>query len=229
MDPALTSLIAASISFVGAHFAMSHPLRAGMVGVLGDTGFQAVYSLVIAATMIWMYLAFTAIDTPSVLWQGGYTGPAWIAASILTLLAMVLLVGSMTPRNPALTTPGADDAARAEPKGVFRVTRHPMMWGIALWGLAHIVAAPTERTVTVALAIIVMALVGSHLQDRKKRRLMGEAWAQWESRTSYWPRLSGSAGIGILTWLIALALWLGASWLHTPLGNVAAGVWRWIG
>jgi uncharacterized membrane protein len=28
------------------------------------------------------------------------------------------------------------------PTGVFRVTRHPMMWGIALWGLSHMLVAP---------------------------------------------------------------------------------------
>ncbi|ABC64592.1 NnrU family protein [Erythrobacter litoralis] len=229
MDPALLSLIAASVSFVGAHIVMSHPLRAGMIGVLGNGGFQTVYSLIVAATMAWMYFAFKAIETPSVLWQSGYTGPAWIAGSIISLFSMVLLVGSMTPKNPALATPGASEAAKAAPHGVFTVTRHPMMWGFALWGASHIIAAPTARTVVVALAIIVMALVGSHLQDRKKERLMGEAWTEWESRTSYWPRLGGFAKIGPVTWLIAFALWLGISWLHLPLGNVAAGPWRWIG
>ena len=39
VDP-LISLIAASIAFVGTHFAMSHPLRASMVRLLGDGGFM---------------------------------------------------------------------------------------------------------------------------------------------------------------------------------------------
>ena len=56
IDP-LASLIAASIAFVGTHFAMSHPLRAPMVGVLGAGGFMIAYSLVSAATMAWMYFA----------------------------------------------------------------------------------------------------------------------------------------------------------------------------
>lgn len=229
MDTAVLSLIAASCAFVGGHFIMSHPLRAGMVKVLGDIGFQAVYSVIILATMVWMYFGFTAIETPSVLWAGGYTGPAWMLASALSLVSMVLLVGSMTPKNPALAMPGAGEAARAAPQGVFNVTRHPMMWGFALWGVAHIIAAPTERTVIVSLAIIVMALVGSHLQDRKKEVLMGEAWTAWESHTSYWPRLGGFARIGVANWLIAVVLWFGLTWLHLPLGNVAAGLWRWMG
>ena len=59
VDP-LISLIAASIAFVGTHFAMSHPLRASMVRLLGDGGFMIAYSLVSAATMAWMYFAFVA-------------------------------------------------------------------------------------------------------------------------------------------------------------------------
>ena len=59
VDP-LISLIAASIAFVGTHFAMSHPLRALMVRLLGDGGFMIAYSLVSAATMAWMYFAFVA-------------------------------------------------------------------------------------------------------------------------------------------------------------------------
>ena len=34
MDEALTSLVAASITFVGTHFALSHPLRASLVKAL---------------------------------------------------------------------------------------------------------------------------------------------------------------------------------------------------
>ncbi|GAA4047937.1 NnrU family protein [Parerythrobacter jejuensis] len=229
MDSALLSLIAASVTFVGAHFVMSHPLRAPMVGILGETGFQAVYSVIVLASMVWMYFAFTAIETPSVLWAGGFTGPSWIVASAITLIAMVLLVGSMTPKNPALGAPGAEDAARAAPQGVFTITRHPMMWAFALWAIAHIVAAPTERTVVVSLAVLVMALVGAKLQDAKKEQLMGEAWHVWEGQTSYWPRISGFASVGFVTWLIGAIAWFGLSWLHMPLGNVAAGLWRWMG
>lgn len=58
MDPALTSLLAASIAFVGGHFVMSHPLRAPMVRIFGEKGFLVLYSLVSLATFAWMILAF---------------------------------------------------------------------------------------------------------------------------------------------------------------------------
>ena len=51
MDNALANLVAACLAFVGTHFAMSHPLRAGMVRALGEKGFQGVYTLVSLATL----------------------------------------------------------------------------------------------------------------------------------------------------------------------------------
>ncbi len=228
MDHGLTELIAASVAFVGSHFAMSHPLRGGMVRALGERGFQAAYSLVSLAAFVWMYLAFGRAPVSTPLWTG-FDDVSWAIASVLTLAAMVLLAGSLMARNPALPMPGAENAARIEPTGALRVTRHPMMWGFALWAAAHLIAAPTARTIVVALAILVLALVGSHLQDRKKRSQMGAAWLLWVSRTTFWPQWSKALSIGIVPWLTGIALWLVFSWLHLPLGAIPAGVWRWLG
>lgn len=226
MDPQTTSLIAASIAFVGSHFAMSHPLRGPMIRLLGQGGFMGVYSLVSAACMVWMYLAFGDASQLTPLWPG-FGDASWIVASILTLLAMVLLAGSFI-RNPALPAPGAEKAAHSDPHGVFRVTRHPMMWAFALWSIAHIIAAPTMRTLIVASAILILALVGAHLQDRKKSCLMGEAWQGWQSRTSYWPRFGRLPAAGFVPWLGGIGMWLLFSWIHQPLGGWDAGIWRWL-
>jgi hypothetical protein len=120
---------------------MSHPLRSTLVKALGVGGFQIVYSLVSFATLAWVYIAFKAAP-PTDLPRSGEIG--WIIATLLTLPAMILLAGSLIG-NPALPTPMAQTQARAEPRGVFLVTRHPMMWGIALWALSHIVRAGNGR------------------------------------------------------------------------------------
>ncbi len=224
MNAAIIELIAANIAFVGSHFAMSHPLRAPMAKALGATGFQIAYSLVSFATLAWVYFAFKAAP-PADLAGSGEVG--WALATILTLPAMVLFAGSLIG-NPALPTPMAQEQARAEPTGVFRMTRHPMMWGFALWALSHIILWWSTRTVVLALAMGFLALVGAHMQDRKKRVLMGDAWAQWESRTSYWPRWRKLFSVGPVPLIVGIALFAGLSWLHMPLGGIPAGVWRWI-
>ncbi len=226
MDP-LTSLIAACVAFVGSHFAMSHPLRAPMVRMLGEKGFLGVYSLVSLAAFVWIVLAFRAAPAGTPLWPG-FGDLAWGIASVLTLVAMVLLAGSFAG-NPALPETPPEKAAQAEARGVFAVTRHPMMWAFALWAIAHIVAAPTERTLVTAGAIGILALLGAHLQDRKKRALMGEAWSAWESRTSFRPRFGRLFGAGWIVWIAGLVLWLALSAAHMGLAGFDAGVWRWIG
>lgn len=223
MDGDIINLIAANAAFVGTHFIMSHPLRAAMVKPLGNMGFQVAYSVVSIATLAWVYFAFKAAP-PADLPGSGNTG--WIIATLLTLPAMVLFAGSMVG-NPAMPTPQAANQARAEPRGVFRVTRHPMMWGFALWALSHIVLHWSLRTTITATAMLILALVGAKLQDRKKEALMGEAWAVWSSRTSYWPRIGAIFSAGTLPWTVGLIFFVFFSWLHLPIGGIAAGIWRY--
>ncbi len=223
MDNALIELIAANVTFVGTHFAMSHPLRAPLVGALGEKAFLGLYSLISLAALVWIVFAFRAAPAADL---GGAGEAGWLIATLIALPAMVLLAGSYVG-NPAMPHPGAVKQAQAEPRGVFRVTRHPMMWAFALWALSHIALFWSVRTLITASAMGFLALVGAHLQDRKKRALLGEAWVMWESKTSYWPRLGRLFSVGWLWWVIGIALWLLLSWIHIPIGAIPAGIWRW--
>ena len=223
MDHALTELAAASLTLLGTHFAMSHPLRGAMESVLGQKGFQAVYSLVSLAAIVWIYFAFKAAPTGDLPGSGE---AGWIIASLLLIPGLVLFAGAFSG-NPALPTPGAEKQARAEPRGAFLVTRHPMMWSFAIWALSHIILLWSWRTMIVAVTVGALALIGAHLQDRKKRVQMGEAWELWQSRTSYWPRWHKLFAVGPLPWALALMLWVLVSWLHLPFGDIPAGIWRW--
>ncbi len=223
MEP-LVSLAAASLALVGTHFALSHPLRAPLVRRLGAMGFQGFYSLVALGCVAWMTLAFRAAPAADLSGSGEV---GWIVATVLTLPALVLFTGSLRG-NPAMPDPRADRHALQEPSGIFRVTRHPMMWGFALWALSHVVLWWSVRTLIVAGSVLVLALVGAHLQDHKKSELMGDAWARWSARTSYWPRWSALGRAGATVWLVGSALWLALSWAHLPAASIPAGVWRWL-
>ncbi len=221
-------LIMASALFIGSHFIMSHPARAKMVSVCGAQGFQGVYSLISLALFGWMIWALLKAPRGHILWAP--TDAIWIAASIVTLLASVLFMGSFFG-NPSLATPSADMAkslSQKLPAGVFRVTRHPMMWGFALWGIGHILVAPRTENFIFIGSIIFLALAGAAAQDRKKIAQLGDAWRSWQAQTRYWPRLSQLAYTGIRPWLAAILFWLLASWAHSPLGAPLAGIYRWL-
>jgi uncharacterized membrane protein len=223
MDPALTSLLAAALAFVGTHFALSHPLRAPLVRLAGEKGFLAIYSLVALATFAWLIIAFRAAPAGDL---GGSGEIGWAIATLLTIPALVLFLGSLRG-NPALPGMPAEAAGR-EPRGVFAITRHPMMWGFALWAIAHLVLWWDWRTVIVAGAVLILALAGAHLQDHKKQALAGEGWASWQAKTSYWPRWGALLSAGWLLWLIALVAWLAITYGHIDAAGVPAGVWRWV-
>jgi uncharacterized membrane protein len=228
MEEALAELIAAAVTFVGTHFALSHPLRSPVVKALGDRGFQALYSLVALASFAWLFMAFRRVPAVAVpLWDG--TKPvAWALASLIMLVASVLLAGSFAG-NPALPAPGARELAKQKPKGVFQITRHPMMWSFALWSAAHVLVSPVPRVIVLSIAIAFLALAGAALQDGKKKDQLGSAWTTWEDHTSYWPRLGRLHRVGALAWIAGLALWLAACWAHLWLAGIPAGVWRWMG
>ena len=221
----LLSLTAASVTLVGTHLALSHPLRTPLVRALGERGFLLLYSLVALFALWWMARAFRAAPLGDLGAASGTVG--WVIASLLTIPALVLFLGSLRG-NPALPQPGAARLAAAEPRGVFRITRHPMMWSFALWALAHLALLWSWRTTIVAIAALVLALVGAAGQDRKKRRLMGVGWTAWEAKTSYWPRWKRLPGAGWQLWLLGLAAWLAITWAHRPIGGIPAGLWRWL-
>ncbi len=227
----LGSIAAAAAAFVGTHFLLSHPLRKPIVDAVGNTAFLGIYSAVAAVTLGWLALAYRAAPAGAPLWPVG--DGLWAAATAVMLLASILLVGSLA-RNPAFPNPGSPAKVPGEAQGVYAVTRHPMMWSFALWGLCHIAIYPVAANVILAVAVIVLALVGAALQDRKKEALQPDTWPAWERKTSYWPFgaiVSGKARLsGFGTHAVAggLVLWLAATWAHMPLAGWPAGIWRWL-
>lgn len=223
------NVVAAALAFVGTHFLLSHPLRRPIVGAAGERGFLGIYSLVAAVTLGWLALAYRTAPPAVPLWPVGDV--LWTIGTLLMLAGAILFMGSLI-RNPAL--PQAAAGSVPEARGVFAITRHPMMWGFALWGVVHILVFPDPSNIVLALAIIVLALVGAHLQDRKKERLQPDFWREWERRTSYWPFAAIAGGrarmgkIGMHALAGGTVVWLAASWAHIPLAGWPAGIWRWI-
>ena len=219
----LASLTLASTAFVGSHFAMSHPLRGAMVGRLGQRGFLGVYSLVSFATFGWMVVAFRAAHAGApFLWDAGDAG--WIVGSLLLWLGSILCVGSFR-RNPAFPTGGATVSHIGDPQGVFRVTRHPMLWGFILWATTHAIVAPTPPSLVLVAGIAILSIGGGIGQDAKKKRLIGDPWRDWEERTSFVPFGRGLASPGAFALLGGSALFLFATFAH---GAIGAGPWRWL-
>jgi uncharacterized membrane protein len=223
----VASLLLATIAFVGTHLAMSHPLRLRLVQNLGEKLFSLVYSLVAFLTLIWMIIAYRNVSNSLPLWIAPNWW--WWASSAIMLVASILLVGSLI-RNPAFPHPGAGKQVIGPPKGVFAITRHPMNWSFILWALVHISLWGSPRNLIVSGGILILAVVGSIGQDRKKLSAMGQSWRGWMQRTSFVPfgaivakRVSlGAAAPGWIALGGGFLLWLAVTVWHAPSASLLA-------
>ena len=212
-------LLFSMLALIGTHFMLSHPLRASLVRALGERAFQIVYSLIAFAALGAAIYYYRRIGREPPLWTVGEA--QWIVATLLMWLGAILFVGSFAG-NPAL--PGAR-GPKGAPHGVFAITRHPMMWGFALWAIVHLMVVAMPKALVFDGGILFLALVGAVGQDRKKEKLLGNRWREWVAQTAFVPFTRGLASPGAFAFIGGTILLLGATWLH-PL---PVGPWRWIG
>jgi uncharacterized membrane protein len=202
----IAMLAAAVLLFVFSHLGMATSAARGtLVRRLGEWGYLGFYSVVALATFAWMVAAFAAAPDAR-LWQAP-TALRHLALS-LVFLAVVLVVAGYTKANP---TAVMLDRLPGDPcRGVTRVTRHPVLWGIALWAGAHLLANGDLAALVLFSGMAVLAVAGTFLIDRRRRFQGGAAWRALEARTSNVPFAAirdGRAGAGVGQALAEIGWW----------------------
>ena len=198
MDKGLLSLVIAGIAFCGSHVLLSSTrLRGSLRDQLGERGFLAVYSLTSLAVFAWFVAAYATAPT-IMLWPR----QRWTAlVPVLVMpLAAILLVAGYSTRNP--TAVGMERSARADDPapGILSVTRHPVMWAIGLWAVAHLIANGDLSSVLFFGSLAVLALGGTVLIDRKKQLALGSNWPRLTEVSSNLPFAALVAGRTKLRW-----------------------------
>ena len=190
-------------------------LRGGLVAALGTNGFRAAFSLASAALMVALVLAWRAAPT-TLLWVPP-PGLRW-ALVVVMVPAFILFAGSLMTRNA--TSVGQEKALTAEPRGMIRITRHPMLWSFALWAAVHVIGNGDSAAVVFFGAFLVTALAGMPSLDAKMAARDPAGWAGFAARTSLLPfgailagrnrfpgrEILGPALVGTLAWAALLHL-----------------------
>jgi len=192
----------ASLAFVGGHFLMSHPLRGALVRLLGEKVFPGVYSLLVLIAFAWLVHAHATAPYVAI-----WGDPAW-AQHLLPLImvpSVLLVVLGLTGRNPTLGPQGAGALADAG-HGATAITRHPMLWGFALWAIGHMLANGDQATVILTGAILILSLGGAVAIDAKKRAALGAPYEAFMARTSFVPLVALLQGRARLNWA-EIGLW----------------------
>lgn len=202
----MESLLLATAAFLATHFLSSTPLRGAAVRAVGEWPWRGLYSLVAFATLGWMIWAYGSAPREELLWT-----PLRHLPSLLVPIAFVLLACGYY-RNP--TAVGQEKLLRnADPaRGIIRVTRHPVMWAVILWSLAHIAARADAKSIVFFGGFFVLAAVGTVLIDLKNEKK--SEWTRFAAVTSNIPFVAIAQGRNRLAWreigwvqpLIGLAL-----------------------
>ncbi|MGA7326644.1 MAG: NnrU family protein [Rhodomicrobium sp.] len=213
----MTGLLAAATAFFVLHLVPSTPLRRSLVASWGEGPYMGAFAILSLATIWWLVSQFIAAPFGTKLWSVPDWW-LWLKAALILFAFILAVCGFLTP-NPS--TP-AGTKALSNPKaaeGIFAVTRHPVMWGIAIWAMAHMISQATVRGFLFFGTFAATALIGCWLQQQRKRKTLPN-WSAFEGKTSYFPFaaiLEGRAKLSLGAigwWRIAIAVVLWALIIH---------------
>jgi uncharacterized membrane protein len=213
MSPTL-SIVLLWIAFTLTHLGLaSTRVEPKLRARIGDAAFLGLYSVVALAIFVPLVtIYFGNRHAGPWLWTV-QVGPVLRAFLYLGMaLGMMLAVGALLRPSPAAFVPGP-----SEVRGVYRVTRHPTVLGLAIVWALHLI--PNASTADVAFfgGFLLFSLAGARHQDLRKLAAGDEKFRAFHAATSFLPFGRGFAGLADLSWLVvALGLLaaLGARWLH---------------
>ena len=182
MDP-IAHLAVATLAFLATHFVSSTPLRATLVAAIGERGYLGVYSLVSFAALGWMIWAYVRAPFEP-LWQ--VPGLRLLPAVVMPF-AVVLIGCAYSTRNPTAIGQAAAMKNSEPARGIIRVTRHPLMWGVILWGAVHVLARGDLASLVFFGGFVALAGLGTVLIDARKARSLGADWQGFAAVTSNVP------------------------------------------
>ena len=228
----MTSLIVAAVAFVLLHLLVSGTrVRDLLSARLGSGPYMGLFSLASVAILVWLGFAYGAArhlsDNP-VFWD--LTSATRHLQIGVQLIAMLFVVAGLLTANP---TSVAQEGALDRPdvvRGMLRITRHPFLWGVALWAAGHLLVNGDAASLILFGSMLVLAVFGTASIDAKRRRALGASWEAFVRQTSNLPFAAIFAGrqslrlseIGWWKIAIGVGVWALLAFAHPWLFGVAA-------
>src|SRR6202034_820002 len=207
----MTVLLVAALVWIGVHVGIAGTrARDLLVARIGDGGFRGLFSLVSIAALIFLVRAWSTAPTEPLWFTPGWL--RWLLVAAM-LPASVLFVASVSQPNPTMIGPSG--AMARPPRGMIRVTRHPMLWSFAIWAAVHVCGNGDSASIVFFGAILVTTLAGMPSIDAKLARRDPAAWQALSAATSIVPFAAIAQGrnrlvpgeIGWLTVLVGVVAW----------------------
>lgn len=230
------NLIAAAVTFAVLHLLVAGTkLRDRIVAVVGEQRYLGLFSLATFVVIGWLAWSYSHAFSSSA--NAGYwTTPAWLkwtCGGVVLLAMLAIIVGVTTPNPTAVQQEKVLDTPEPA-RGVLRITRHPFLWGVALWSTAHLIANGDRASLVLFSTFLIVAVFGTTSIDHKRRRRYGASWEAFAGKTSNLPFAAILAGrnalkigeIGVWRIALALAVYAGIVLAHPWLFGAAPLPWR---
>jgi uncharacterized membrane protein len=198
MTDSFQPLLIAMATFVIGHFILaSLPVRQALIGMIGANGFRILFSIFALATLVWAVRAYIAAPYAE-LWV--QTAALRHIPAMVMPLACILAVAGVSTRN--VTSVGGETMTTEESsaRGIVTVTRHPLMWGFALWALAHLGPNGDAASVIFFGGLALLSLAGMAHIDHRRQVTMGSNWGPMALTTSVVPFLAYMQGRTKIDW-----------------------------
>lgn len=184
----MLALYAAAAFFLGIHLLVAGTsLRDGLVGAIGERAYLGLFSLASLGGIVALAMSYNAasLDAGEPLWYLG-EGVKHAGGLVIGLAFLFIVPGLLTP-NP--TSVGQEGVAAREDaaSGMLRITRHPFLWGVALWSAFHLAANGDLPSVVFFGTFLALSVLGTFSIDARRQRKMGDGWQSFASRTSNVP------------------------------------------
>ncbi|HTQ13288.1 MAG TPA: NnrU family protein [Rhizomicrobium sp.] len=183
----MNSLIAAAAAFLAIHILVSGTrLRDAIVARTGEGPYLGLFSLASLGVIVWLCVAYNSAQTGGdpVFYDLGHVRDLGIP---VVLIAFWLGIQGLLMPNPTSLRQEAAAEKAGTIRGVLRITRHPFLWGVALWSGFHLAANGDEASSILFGTFFVTAILGTFAIDAKRRRKMGDKWKAFAEKTSNIP------------------------------------------
>lgn len=179
-------LLLGLVLFMGIHLLPGFTgLRSQAVQALGPRGYQAMFSVVsLAGFLLIIYGKSRAGFEP--VWQPFIWGKT--AAMLLMLPACILLVAAYLPGNTK------------------RFTRHPMLWSVTLWAIAHLLTNGDLASAMLFGAFGLFALYDMYSANRRGAKKLEQSVPVFRD---------------VVVIIIGCGVFGGLLWLHPLIAGVA--------
>jgi uncharacterized membrane protein len=173
----MTELLSAITAFIISHAIPAlPPLRAYLIRAMGFTMYVSLYSMISLAVLVWLGLAYAEAPYVEVWEFREWT--RWLTLSLMVPSCYLLVAGLLSPNPLSLSLLPATAYDPARP-GIVGFMRHPVIWAVGLWALAHLAPNGDLASLLLFSLLLLAGLTGPRSLDAKRRAKLGvQQWGE---------------------------------------------------